>query len=128
MFPPVFQTLKASTVVKNIVGTNPPRIYKHGDAPQRADNLPLAEPYITWFVVSDAPEIQLSGTPGSDRVSVQVDCWHQTSTGIETLAEAVRDALEAASVVTVADQDGREPETRLYRMRFSADFFVHRTS
>jgi hypothetical protein len=33
MFPPVFQTLKASDAVKAILGTNPPRRYRHGNSP-----------------------------------------------------------------------------------------------
>lgn len=126
MFPPVFQTLKASTAVKNIVGTNPPRIYEHGDAPQRPDNLPLADPYITWFTPSDAPENQLSGTPPTDRVGVQIDCWHQTSSGIKALAIAVRDSVEGTAHMTNMFNQ-RESETKLYRVSLSFDWFVDRT-
>ena len=113
--------------MKNIVGQNPPRIYEHGDAPQRPDNLPLADPYITWFVVNDAPENQLSGTPGTDRVGVQIDCWHQTGAGIKLLATAVRDACEGVAHMTSGGPNGREPETKLYRMSLSFDWFVNRT-
>ena len=88
MFPPVFQTLKAAQAVKDIVGTNPPRIFRHGRAPQ--DN---TRPYVTWLVFG-TPENQLSGTPPVDRVSVQVDAWHQTDAGVVLLAEAIRDAIE----------------------------------
>ena len=126
MFPPVFQTLKASTAVKNIVGTNPPRVYEFGHAPQRPDNLPLTDPYITWFDVSVAPENQLSGTPGTDRIGVQIDSWHQTLPGCKALAIAVRDACEGVAHMTQAFNQ-RDPDTHLYRVSQTFDWFVNRT-
>jgi hypothetical protein len=123
MLPPVFTLLKASNDVKNIVGTNPPRIYRHGSAPERPDNLPLSDPYITWFAVSTSPENNLSGLPPTDLVPVQVDCWHQTDAGIELLAKAVRDALEPYAHMTGVPIDGREPETLLYRKALLFDFW-----
>jgi hypothetical protein len=121
MLPPVFQTLKASNDVKNIVGTNPPRIYRHGSAPQDT-----SKPYITWFLVGGSPENNLSGTPSTDRQVVQVDCWHQTDAGVETLATAVRDAIEPHAHMTGSPIDGREPETKLYRMGLQFDWFNDR--
>ncbi len=118
MLPPVFQTLKASTAVKNIVGTNPPRIYRHGAAPQDT-----AQPYITWFVVTAAPENNLSDPPPVDRIAVQVDCWHQTDAGVVALAEAVRDAIEPVAHMTAMPVNLREPETKLYRIALQFDFW-----
>ncbi len=118
MFPPVFQTLKASADVKAVVGTNPPRIYRHGDAPQD-----VARPYITWQLVSGVPENNLSDTPPADRQTVQVDCWHQTDAGIEILAEAVRDAIEPTAHMTATLIDAREAETKLYRVSMQFDFW-----
>lgn len=118
MLPPVFQTLKASTAVKNIVGQNPPRIYRHGEAPQNVER-----PYISWQLISGVPENNLSDPPPADRQSVQVDCWHQTDAGIETLAEAVRDAIEPVAHMTQVSVDERDEETRLYRISMDFDFF-----
>jgi hypothetical protein len=126
MLPPIFTTLKASTDVKNIVGQNPPRIYRHGSAPERPDNLPLSDPYITWFVVIDTPENNLSSLPPVDRVSIQVDCWHQTDAGIELLAKAVRDALEPHAHMTGVPVDGKETETKLYRKALTFDYWLDR--
>lgn len=126
MFPQVFQTLKASAAVKNIVGTNPPRIYRHGSAPQRPDGLPFDQPYITWFIVVGTPENTLSELPATDRVTVQVDCWHQTDSGIEALAIAVRDAIEPYAVMTAVPVDTRETESKLYRIALQFDWFVDR--
>lgn len=126
MYPPVFQALKASAAVKAIVGTNPPRVYRHGAAPQRPDGLPLDQPYITWFIAAGAPENTLSEMPATDHVTVQVDCWHQTDSGIEALAIAVRDALEPYCIKTADLFDGREPETKLFRHSSQFDWFVDR--
>lgn len=120
MLAPVFVTLKASQDVKNIVGTNPPRIWPHGEAPQDGE-----KPYITWQEII-VPENTLSETPTMDRASVQIDCWHQTSAGITLLARAVRDAIEPVAHMTVAPIDQREPETRLYRRTMQFDFFMPR--
>ena len=121
MFPQVFQTLKASEAVKNIVGTNPPRVYRHGSAPQDT-----TRPYVTWFVVTGNPENTLSELPAVDRVQVQIDCWHQTDQGIELLALAVRDAVEPYAHMTSAPIDLREPETLLFRIALVFDWFVDR--
>jgi uncharacterized protein DUF3168 len=121
MFPAVFVILKASTAVKNIVGTNPPRIYRHGNAPQD-----VTKPYITWTVISGVPENNLSDLPPVDRVTVQVDCWHQTDGGIEVLAEAVRDAIEPVAHMTGIVVDLREPETKLFRIGMQFDHWLAR--
>lgn len=122
MLPPVFATLKAYQPVRDIVGTNPPRIYRHGSAPQTTD-----KPYVTWFVVSDAPENELSETPPIDRYTVQVDCWHQSDSGIESLAEAVRDAIEPYAHMTGMPINQREMlDTKLYRIALQFDWFVPR--
>lgn len=123
MLPPVFTTLKASSAVKAIVGTNPPRIYRHGSAPQDT-----SKPYIVWFLVTGTPENHLSGTPPVDRMTVQVDCYHQTDAGIELMAEAVRDAIEPYAHMTAIPVNEREPETLLYRMAMEFDWFVDRPS
>jgi|SRR6185369_15977697 len=118
MLPPVFQALKASADVRAIVGTSPARIYRHGRAPQDAER-----PYITWFLVNGVPENHLSGTPPVDRMAVQVDCWHDTGRGVESMAEAVRDALEPYAHMTSVPVDLREPETELFRMTLEFDWW-----
>jgi hypothetical protein len=118
MLPPVFQTLKASTAVKAIVGTNPPRIYRHGSAPQDT-----TKPYITWFLVAGTPENNLSDPSPVGRQAVQIDCWHQTDAGVDVLADAVRDALEPIVHITAVIDNEREADTKLYRVAFQADFW-----
>lgn len=110
MLPPVFQALKASGAVKNIVGQNPPRIYRHGSAPQDT-----SQPYITWFALP-APENTLSELPLVDRVMVQIDAWHQTDSGVDLLADAIRDAIEPHAQKATTLVDEQEPSTKLYRV------------
>lgn len=123
MFPPVFQWLKASSAVKNIVGNNPPRIWDHGTAVQSDDGKPIGQPYVTWFVASNLPANNLSDPVPVDRYSVQVDCWHQTAAGVKLLAEAVRDAMELQCVMTGLIANLREPETRLFRVGLTFDIW-----
>jgi len=112
--------LKASQAVKNIVGKSPPRIYRHGSAPQDT-----SQPYITWFALP-APENTLSELPIVDRVSVQIDCWHQTDAGVESLAVAVRDAIEPHAHMVSMPANLREPETKLYRIALTFDWWLGR--
>ena len=122
LLPPVFQALKASDAVKNIVGTNPPRIYRHGAAPQDA----IAGPYITWLLVAGVPENNLSDTPPFDRMTVQVDGWHGSDAGVELLALAIRNALEPYAVSTQILLDDFESETRLFRIGQQFDWLLDR--
>ena len=118
MLPPIYSILSAATAVSAIVGN---RIYPHADAP-----LDVIAPYVTWFVVSAPAEIQLSGTPAHDRFTVQVDCWHPTSTGVTALASAARAALEAQCNVTNLLLNQRDPDTKLYRIALQLDYFLNR--
>ena len=118
MLPPIYSILSTASPVTAIVGQ---RIYPHADAP-----LDVTAPYVTWFVVSAPPEIQLSGTPTHDRYSIQVDCWHPTSAGVSSLTSAARAALEAQCNVTNLLLNMRDPETRLYRMALQLDYFLKR--
>jgi hypothetical protein len=122
MLPPIFQTLKASTDVKAIVGTNPPRIYRFGDAPQVAPGS-TPQPYVTWFLVAGVPENNLSDPPPVDRDTVQIDCWHSRDADCVLLALAVRAAMEQVCYMTGVIINLRDPETKLYRIGMEFDVF-----
>lgn len=121
MLPPIFQILKSSNAVKSIVGSSPPRIYRHGFAPQ---NAPV--PKITWFSPSIQPDNNLSDIPDIDRVALQIDCWHQTDAGVVELAQAVRDAIEPHAHMTSTAGDSVDPETKIYRMTLQFDYWLSR--
>jgi hypothetical protein len=119
MLPLVYQILRANQIVKNLVGT---RIYRHSDAPQNADR-----PYVTWFVVMGMPELQISGTPCSDMDTIQIDCWSEKDAEVENLAYSVRTALDNAKIANRIVNNGRENESRLYRIGIEADIIRSRS-
>jgi hypothetical protein len=114
MLAAVYTTLRQNATVLSTVAT---RIYRHGSAPHD-----VTKPYITWFVIMGMPEVQLSGAPCIDIDTIQIDCWSDTDTQVETLAYAVRKALDDAKIVNRIVQNNREDETRLYRIGIEADF------
>lgn len=118
MLPPIYSILSADSGVAALAGD---RIYPHGEAP--AD---VAKPYVTWFLVSGIPENELDGTPSVDRCTVQIDCWSETSVGIVALATAVRDAIEPHAHVTAVQINGREADTKLYRIAIQIDYWLSR--
>lgn len=117
MFPPVYRTIR-STAVQGIVGD---RIARHGEIAQDE-----RRPYIVWQIVTGIAHDHLSGPPGSDFTTVQIDCYHEDDAGVETLARAVRAALDAALVVNRVTVNNRDTSTRLYRVAIDADFITQR--
>lgn len=119
MLAPVFKTIN-TPAVRGHVGADP-RIYGSGRAPQGTTT-----PYITWFTVIDNPYDQLSGPPDADNGTVQVDCWTGPDDDQEaaciSLAEAVRDALDAAGIANRIFIHTRETDTKLFRIGLQADF------
>lgn len=113
MFPKVFKVISTNDV-KAIVGT---RIGRHGEVSPGE-----TKPYITWQIVGDDPQLQLSGSPCTNFTAIQIDCYHATDAGIEQLAVAVRAALDTARVANRVVIDARDTETRLYRVGLQADF------
>ena len=118
MLPNVYQTLRLNST---IVSTVDKRIYRHGSAPQN-----VAKPYITWFLVSGTPENNISASPCSDRDSVQIDCWSESDEQVETLAYAVRSALDSQLIANRMVVNNRENDTKLYRIALEADFIRSR--
>lgn len=123
MFAPIYKTLNVAGV-QAIVG-NPPRIYPHGRAPQN-----VSAPYITWFVVTGQPYDHLSGAPEADNDTVQIDCWtgpgDLESATCVSLAQAVRDALDAAGQANRVIVNTREPDTNLFRIGLQVEFIYNR--
>jgi hypothetical protein len=117
---PIFQLLKAAPAVTAILGATP-KVFRHGAAPQGT-----VAPYVVWSVINDDPENSLSEAPGSDRQTLQIDCYHTTDGGIEQLAEAVRNALEPHAHLTGMPIDQQEPDTRLFRIALQFDYWLKR--
>lgn len=120
MLPPIYAVLKAAAQVASIVQT---RIFRHGNAPQGT-----TRPYVSWVLVAGTPANQLSGTPGHDRCTVQLDCWALTDREVEDLAVAVRAAMEPVAHLTSVIVNEREPETKLYRIALQFDYWLPRAA
>lgn len=118
MLPPVFARLKTSSALTALVAS---RIYRHGSAPQDS----ALSPYITWTALP-TPENTLSETPGIDRVTLQIDCWSDNDTQVETVATLVRDTIEPVAHMTGVIIDSREPDTKLYRISLQFDWWLSR--
>ena len=118
MLPNVYQALRSNATVVSTVGT---RIYRHGSAPQD-----VVKPYITWFLVTGQPQDILNAAPCHDRNTVQIDCWSDSDTGVETLAYAVRAALDNQLISNRMVINNRETDTKLYRIAIEADFIASR--
>ena len=118
MLPNVYQVLRGNATVVSTVGT---RIYRHGSAPQD-----VQKPYITWFMVAGTPQDILNAAPCHDRDTIQIDCWSETDNGVETLAYAVRAALDSQLISNRMVINNRETDTKLYRIAIEADFIASR--
>jgi hypothetical protein len=117
MLPPIYSWLNTSAV-QTLVDR---RVYRHGNAPQDT-----TRPYVTWSLVFGLPDNELSAPPVSDRYTIQIDCWHPEDSGVEELAVAVRDAIEAYAHITGMPVNERDAETKLYRIALQADVLLNR--
>jgi hypothetical protein len=124
MFPDVFALLNVAPI-RSFVGS-PPRIYRHGVATSQSP----AAPYITWSMVVGIPENHLDGTPPTDRMSIQVDCWSENtgagSLQVGQLAQAVRNQIETVHDIESFDADLRDPETMRYRASMTFTWWADR--
>lgn len=120
MLPPIYTTLQASSIIRGIFGARP-RIYRMGEAPAKT-----SDPYAVWQLVSGVPENQLSGTPGHDRDTVQIDIYSTTDSGCEQAAIAVRDQMETVTHMTAYRTLPRDTETRNFRISMDFDYWYAR--
>jgi hypothetical protein len=117
MLPPIRATIAADATANGLLSG---RVYRHGSAPKD-----VARPYVTWSVPGGAPENALDGAE-IDVFRVQVDCWADTDASVETLASAVRTALEGSANVVAYVADERDLETQRFRISFQLDWIYMR--
>lgn len=125
MIPPVFATLNASSAVKALIGSNPVRAYQFGRAPQPGSS-GYAVPYVTWQLIGGTPENYLAQAPDIDSLTVQVDCWGESADSARTVADAVRNALQAVAYIVSWQGESKDPDTQKYRYSFDVDFYTSR--
>lgn len=82
-------------VVKDVLGTNPVRLYPFG---MQDDN--IVYPYAVWQNIGGSPENYLNQRPDADHYSLQVDVYGDTDTDVIAVARALRDAIEGKAYIT----------------------------
>ncbi len=117
MFTPLFDAIKASSAVTNLIGTSPVRFYSFGDAPAT-----VTKPYAVYRTVYGSPDNILEGTPGSDTFGFQIDAYGLTGASVEALSIALRAAIEPFAYITAYNGDGRDPDTKNYFDSFTVDW------
>lgn len=120
MLPPVHETLAASAATA-LLGS-PPRVWRHGEAPAGQET----RDYVTWTLAGGSPVNNLSELPPADGLSVQVDCWSATDAGVVALATVVRDAIEPVAHMTSVLADGRDADTRRFRIALQFEWWLAR--
>ena len=124
MYPDIFQLAKNSAAVTTLLGSNPVRFWPFGTAPQGEDR-----PYAVHQLVYGTPSNTLSCPPSEDVMGIQVDCYAKSVSSARSVAAALRDAIEGDFNHVVAwNGEDFEPATGLWRVSFTAEFFVDRGS
>ncbi|MHA6196828.1 tail completion protein gp17 [Pseudomonas wadenswilerensis] len=122
MGPPIFSVCSADLAVAALLGSGPDcRLFPLGEAPE----IP-GKPYAVWSITSGSPKNYLSGRPGVDTFTLQVDVFADTDGAATAVTTALCEAIEPhASVVRwgVADPD---PKTREPHQSFGVDWIVRR--
>jgi len=123
VIPPIFPLIAADSDVVALLGDSPTRAYPFGEAPQH-----VVLPYVTWQLVTGVPENYMDCSPDIDSISVQVDVWAYTQGDARAVFNAVRRALETDAHIVGVGLEGREPDTRIYRISLTVDFWTERSA
>ncbi|MGR7214016.1 tail completion protein gp17 [Klebsiella aerogenes] len=121
MIAPIFSVCAASQAVKDLLGTNPVRLYPFG---MQDDN--IVYPYAVWQNIDGSPENYLNQRPDADRYSLQVDVYGDTDIDVIAVSRALRDAIEGNAHITRWGEQTRDQETGKYRYSFDIDWIVQR--
>jgi hypothetical protein len=121
MFTPLYDAIKASSAVTNLIGTDTVRFYAFGTAPAT-----VAKPYVVYRTAYGSPENVLDGSPSSDSFGFQIDVYALTDKSAEALSIALRAAIEPYAYVTAYNGDGRDPDTKNYFDSFTVDWIKAR--
>ena len=122
MTPPIFETCSADTSVQALLGdSSMVRLFPFGEAPQG-----VQLPYATWAVGSGAPENYLGQAPDCDQVTAHLDVFARTADSARAVRDALAAAIEGVAHVVSWDGEGRDAESRAYRISFTVDWIVSR--
>jgi hypothetical protein len=116
MFSPAFDIAAANAGVIAALGS-PPRLSDFGNSPQDG-----TKPYAVQQIISGFPENYLGQIPDADSLQVQFDVYGLDMKQVKAAALALRDAFEPVAHVTSYGGQSREPDTKLWRVTFTAEF------
>lgn len=120
MNPDLFPILMADATVTGLLG-NPPKVYPWGRAPQD-----VQVPYVVYGVYNGNPENYLDRVPDIDNKGTQIDIYDSDPLRCESIALAIRNALEPDAHMTSFATPDRESETDFYSCRLEFDFWENR--
>lgn len=120
MIPPIFEVCSGDPAVQAVLGGKLPRLYPFGEAPQD-----MLMPYSTYQMIGGAPFNTLT-VPEADSISIQVDVFGRSQTEVFSAFHALRNAVQRHAYVTGYNINGREDDTKLWRMSFDVDWIVDR--
>lgn len=128
MYPDIFPLASGSPAVTALLGLNPTRFWPFDIAPQPGQQN-YGVPYATHQLVYGNPDNSLSCIPSEDLSGIQVDCYGTTASQARSVAEALRDAIEADYNHVVAHNgESWDQPSGLYRVSFTAEFWTERGS
>lgn len=124
MYPPVYSTLEASADVVALLGSaSRLRVFVPGEAPQETK---LS--YLVWQTIGGVPENYIGTLPDLDTFAVQLDAYAATLGEARAIAKVVRDAIEPVAYITGWLGEGKDVDTRLYRVSFQVDWITNRSA
>lgn len=122
-YPPVFTYAKDSPSVLALLGTNPTRFWPFGTAPQNE-----TRPYAVHQLVYGSPENALSCPADIDLIGIQIDAYGKNVSGVRSIAEALRQAMEPHGHVVSLNGESWEQATGLWRSSFTVEFWADRSA
>lgn len=121
MNPDLFEILKSSPAVTNLLGSNPLKVFPFGRAPQK-----VSLPYAVYSVYNANPENYLDRVPDIDNKGTQIDIFASNAEDLKSCFDAIRDALEPHAHMTSFSTSDQDADTNLYPCRMEFDFWDER--
>ncbi len=122
MYPDIFDLVADSVTATDLIGTSPVRFWPAGHVRQNEER-----PYAVHQLVYGTPENTLSCVPDVDNLAIQVDAYAKTVSDSRAVGAAVRDAIEPAAHMVAHNGETWEPETGLYRVSMTFEFWTYRS-
>lgn len=119
MIAPIFRVCAADPGVTALLGSDPTRLYPHGEAPEG-----VLKPYAVWQAISGSPLNYLNGLPDTDRYGLQVDVYADTAASADAVVTAMRKVVGKYAYITGFGVDVRDKDTKNYRKGFDVAWLV----